>query len=47
MKRTLLFIGCVLASVMMQAQEVPNDYIPFVELGKQWHVARLVSGHTI
>ena len=45
MKRTLLFIASVLASVMMQAQEVPNDYIPFVELGKQWHVARLVSGH--
>ena len=38
MKRTLLFIGCVLASVMMQAQEDPNDYLPFVELGKQWHV---------
>ena len=38
MKRTLLFIGCVLASVMMWAQEEPNDYLPFVELGKQWHV---------
>ena len=38
MKRTLLFMTCVLASVMMQAQEDPNDYLPFVELGKQWHV---------
>ena len=38
MKRTLLFMTCVLASVMMYAQEESNDYIPFVELGKQWHV---------
>ena len=45
MKRTLLFISCMLAALTMSAQENPNDYIPFVELGKQWHVARLVSGH--
>ena len=38
MKRTLLLLTCVLASVMMWAQEDPNDYLPFVELGKQWHV---------
>ena len=38
MKRTLLFMTCVLASVMMYAQEESDDYLPFVELGKQWHV---------
>ena len=38
MKRTLLFIMCVLASITMWAQEDSNDYIPFVELGKQWHL---------
>ena len=38
MKRSLLFITCVLASMTMWAQEDSNDYIPFVELGKQWHV---------
>ena len=38
MKRTLLFIACVLASVTMSAQEETNDYFPFVELGKSWHV---------
>ena len=38
MKRTLLFITCVLTSITMWAQEDSNDYIPFVELGKQWHV---------
>ena len=38
MKRTLLFIACVLASVTMYAQEEPNDYLPFVELGKTWNV---------
>jgi len=41
MKRTLLFIACVLASLTMSAQ-VSNtdnsDYIPFVEGGKQWLV---------
>ena len=40
MKRTLLFIACVLASVAMVAQEGQTDYIPFVEMGKQWHVVR-------
>ena len=42
MKRTLLFIACVLASVTMQAQEEldHNDYIPFVKSGKKWHVVR-------
>ena len=29
---------CVLASITMWAQEEQNDYLPFVELGKQWHV---------
>jgi len=38
MKRTLFIITCVLASVMMWAQGESNDYLPFVELGKQWHV---------
>ena len=31
-------MACVLASLTMSAQENPNDYIPFVEMGKQWHV---------
>ena len=40
MKRTLLFIACVLASVTMMAQDSQlPDYLPFVETGKQWHVA--------
>ena len=38
MRRTLLFIMCMLASITMWAQEEQNDYLPFVELGKQWHV---------
>ena len=39
MRRTLLFIACVLASVTMLAQNDENpDYLPFVELGKQWHL---------
>ena len=40
MKRALLLIACVLvASMTMLAQDVSQeDYIPFVELGKQWHV---------
>ena len=38
MKRTLLFITCMLASLTMLAQE--NDYIPFVKAGKSWHVVR-------
>ena len=38
MKRTLLFISCMLAALTMSAQENPNDYIPFVEMGKMWHV---------
>ena len=40
MKRTLLFIMCVLASITMQAQEKSNDYLPFVEEGKKWQVVR-------
>ena len=44
MKRTLLFIACVLASISMQAQAGPTDYLPFVENGKQWHVVRSVFG---
>ena len=38
MKRTLLFMTCVLTSVVMYAQEESDDYIPFVELGKSLHV---------
>ena len=38
MKRTLLFITCMMTSMMMFAQEGTNDYLPFVELGKKWHV---------
>ena len=38
MKRTLFFITCVLTSITMLAQDEPSDYLPFVELGKQWHV---------
>ena len=40
MKRTLIFMACILASVVMQAQEESNDYIPFVQNGKVWHVVR-------
>ena len=40
MKRTLLFIACMFTSITMLAQEGTNDYLPFVELGKQWHVFR-------
>ena len=43
MKRTLLIIACMLTSITMQAQEDPNDYLPFVELGKQWHVVSNVT----
>ena len=38
MKRTFLFITCMLASLTMLAQETQNDYLPFVEGGKQWLV---------
>ena len=38
MKKSLLFIAFVLTSITMFAQEEQNDYLPFVELGKQWHV---------
>ena len=40
MKRTLIFMACILASVVMQAQEESNDYIPFVQNDKVWHVVR-------
>ena len=43
MKRTLLFMACVLASIMMHAQEKSNDYLPFVEIGKQWYVSVLCN----
>jgi len=36
MKRTLLFMTCVLASVMMYAQEESNEYRPLVVEGKHW-----------
>lgn len=39
MKHTLLFIACILASMTMLAQK---DYVPFVEMGKQWQVVRSV-----
>ena len=39
MKRTLLFIMCVLASLAMSAQN-DSDYIPFVQEGKTWNVFR-------
>ena len=38
MKKTLLFTAFVLTSITMFAHEDSNDYIPFVELGKQWHL---------
>ena len=38
MKKTLLFTALVLTSITMFAHEDSNDYIPFVELGKQWHL---------
>ena len=38
MKKTLLFFACVLTSITMLAQEESNEYLPFVEIGKQWHV---------
>ncbi|MBR0048889.1 MAG: T9SS type A sorting domain-containing protein [Prevotella sp.] len=40
MKRTLLFISCVLASMTMVAQEEANSYLPFVKDGKKWTVFR-------
>lgn len=40
MKRTLLLIMCVIASVTMQAQKEKSEYIPFVKEGKQWHVVQ-------
>ena len=42
MKRALLFIACVLASLTMSAQgnnTEESDYLPFVEIGKGWNVA--------
>ena len=38
MKRTLFIIACMLTSMTMLAQEESNNYIPFVEAGKTWHV---------
>ena len=41
MKRTLLFIACVLATLAMSAQENSHyDYAPFVKEGKKWTVVR-------
>ena len=45
MKRTLLFMTCMLASLIMLAQGsyVENsdfEYLPFVKEGKKWHVIR-------
>ena len=44
MKRTFLFFACVMASISMLAQSEQNDYISFVEKGKQWHVVRTSFG---
>ena len=40
MKRTVLFMTCVLAALMMSAQGSNDDfdYVPFVKEGKTWHV---------
>ena len=43
MKRTLMIIACVLASIAMSAQSESNDYIPFIEQGKCWHVVGSVA----
>ena len=40
MKRTLFIIACMLTSMTMLAQEESNNYIPFVDGGKSWIVAR-------
>lgn len=44
MKRTVLLMACMLASVVMQAQESQSDYLPFVEDGKIWNVVRSTFG---
>lgn len=44
MKRTVLLMACMLASVVMQAQESQSDYLPFVKDGKQWTVIRSEFG---
>ena len=45
MKRTLLFMACVLASLTMSAQENSYfDYVPFVKEGKKWHVVHTEFG---
>lgn len=42
MKRAILLMTCVLASLMISAQGTYDDfdYIPFVKEGKTWHVIR-------
>ena len=45
MKRTLLLFACVLASFTVHAQESKDDYLPFVDGGKSWTVARSTPGH--
>ena len=40
MKRTLLFMACMLSSIMMLAQQDSDSYVPFVDGGKSWIVAR-------
>ena len=44
MKRTLLLITCVLATMTMFAQEGAIDYLPFVEKLKSWEVVRTTLG---
>ena len=47
MKQSLLFLACVLASLAMPAQESYTDdfdYLPFVDAGKSWLVARSTLG---
>ena len=47
MKQSLLFLACVLVSLAMPAQESYTDdfdYLPFVDAGKSWLVARSTLG---
>lgn len=43
MKRILLFLVYVLSSATLFGQGASGDYIPFVEIGKTWHVVSSVS----
>jgi len=41
MKRTLLFMVCVLASITMYAEMDSIEYVPFVKKGKRWNMVRI------